>query len=59
MKELTTDHGKFLRRREKTGYKIIQIVERLAFSWRGATLTGERQRSYVDIGRFVGLVVEK
>ena len=61
MKELTTDHGKFLRRREKTGCKNIQPVERLDFSWRRATfcnLTGERQRNYVDIDRFVGLVVE-
>lgn len=51
-----------LLRREETGSKIIQPVERLAFSWRRANLcnlTGERQRNYVDIGRFVGLVVEK
>lgn len=62
MKELTTNHVKFLRRREKIESKIIQPVERLAFSWRRANfcnLTGERQRNHVDIGRFVGLVVEK
>lgn len=56
MKELVTDHGGFLRRREKIDTKIH--VERLAFSWRRASfcnLTGERQSSHVDIGfRFGG-----